>query len=215
MILNEGIGGFMLLKEQNPTQEDIFPVYKEDRRVLPNVPDKEEIRSSEDRRGTHTILGNDIHKMKCIDGQSMQNKRYLANYSVEVKGIGRVKHYGKLKGKVKNISNTGILVELPARIYKRKFLKIKKRCFQFKIKFEIQPGTMPEGFEFKIKEKAKLVRIEQPDDTHGLLLAFQFSKPIFCIDLLGHLFHRKTNQFAYIAPSHEQGDVQMHLNLKA
>jgi hyaluronan synthase len=184
----------MLLKKKKTTQDDIFPVYKEDRRVLPNVPDKEEIRSSTDRRGTSASLGDDNHKTKYIDGQSMPNKRYLANYSVELKGTGIAKSFGKLKAKAKDISNTGVLVELAEGIYKEEQFKAEKENFIFKVKFRIEPGTMPEGFEFKINEMAKLVRIVPADATHGLLLGFEFFKPIS-----NHIYDKRGKNTLFIS----------------
>lgn len=167
-----------IIKEEKMEQEDVFPVYKKDRRVLPNVPDKEKVRSSTDRRGTYTVSGKHARKIKHIDGQSMENKRYLVNYNVELKGIRRAKSFGKLKAKAMDVSNTGILVELADGTYKEEQFKINKRNIYFQIKFRVEPGTMPEGFESKIKEEAKLIRVVPADDSHGLLLAFQFLDPI-------------------------------------
>jgi hyaluronan synthase len=167
-----------IIKEEKPDQEDVFPVYKKDRRVLPNVPDKEKIRSSADRRGTYTVLSKNINRMKHVGGQSMENKRYLVNYDVELKGVRRAQSFRKIKGKARDVSNTGILVELAHNTYSKEELKINKRNGYFQIKFKIEPGTMPEGFEYKIKEEARLIRVVPADENHGLLLAFQFVNPI-------------------------------------
>lgn len=143
-----------VFKVKKDEPKDILMVTKEDRRLLTYVKDKENIRTKFDRRSAVESDGEYIKDM------GNYNLRYIAKYDVKIKD--REKGGGFFNASSVDISTTGMLME------------VKDKGFNadigdtIKVKFSIKPGTMPEGFESKIKIKAEVVRIAKKDDDGSI-----------------------------------------------
>lgn len=134
---------------------DILLDEREDRRMLPDVPDPEGIRSLTDRRGAWMA---DIN----VDSVMKNRKsgiRYQASFPVEVKFRDERGKKRKLKCKSRDISQTGILICVPD----KESLEMLQYGKWFELKFEIPPGSMPEGAEMKIQTGASYVRSFERD----------------------------------------------------
>ncbi len=144
------------------TVEDILLVEKQDRRTLSNVPDRTGERSNADRRGKGATTGRP-QVTDFIDDKK-KGVRYQVTYQVLVKyknAKGRTK---KLKCEGIDISTTGILLKFTN---KEDFEKIKD-CTKIKLEFEITEGSMPEGYEMKVKNSGVIKRFQ--DGRGGAVL---------------------------------------------
>lgn len=97
-------------KKTSEPKTDILLVKKKDRRLLPHVPDSENIRTNLDRRGKDTTDNqeNDINEfIKSIKAGT----RYEANFLIEVFYDENGKKV-KLEGQTMNISTTGVLLSI-------------------------------------------------------------------------------------------------------
>lgn len=143
---------------------DILLGERKDRRILPDVPDPEGKRSVLDRRGVEGD-DNDIYSV-------MKNRksgiRYEASFPVEIRFKDKNGSPVYISGKCRDISGTGILVSVGN---KENLEKIKNNS-GIELKFNIPPGSMPEGNEMKIKTGANYVRNCERDGE--ILVGFEF-----------------------------------------
>jgi hyaluronan synthase len=144
--------------------KEILPIKKSERRMLSNVIDPENIRKQTDRRG-HNNSGENS-KVDMAVGQ-----RYIAEYSVRLtqrKGGRKAQFYFESK----DISTTGMLLEGNTNGYEFKIGDI------VNLKFRIIPGTMPEGFESRVKLKGEVVRSVPANEEHGQLIGIKFNQDL-------------------------------------
>lgn len=139
------------LKKPKKEEKDILLVTKEDRRLLTYVKDTENVRTKFDRRSE---IENDGEYIKNMGDY---NLRYIAEYDVKIK-FGK-SGKGFFNAVSKDISTTGMLMEVKGKGFKVKVGDT------IKVKFSIKPGTMPEGFESKIKINAEVVRVAETDEN--------------------------------------------------
>ncbi|WP_376742004.1 glycosyltransferase [Sporomusa sp. GT1] len=146
-------------------EKDILLVTKADRRILSKVPDKEGGRSNLDRRRPKNAdISQDMSDL--ITAENM-GKRYVVNYPVLL--IYQTA-YGKTvaHGQALDISSTGILVDVSPSVAAEL-----TGAVQISLKFEITPGSMPEGYEMKVNNiAAQYVRTVQAGDK--TYIAFEF-----------------------------------------
>jgi hyaluronan synthase len=150
------------MKKKKRQKDDILLVSKQDRRMLSFVPDKNKIRSNNDRRGVHN---SEIYEGKMEDYiESVKSGiRYKVDYLVNVTCYtGRIKRLFTCHGI--DISSTGILLQMDNEEQKR-YLETASKIY---LDFEVVPGSMPEGYEMHIKQRAKLVRNIKTDDGRFL-----------------------------------------------
>lgn len=145
--------------------KDILLQTKGDRRLLPNVPDKEGVRSNGDRRGH--LVGEDIADKvrKNIDDNGV-GVRYIVDYPVKVKLWKK-----NFSAKALDISSSGMLMQVD-----EKFVKELSESRDIELQFEIMPGTMPEGYEMEVKIKAKCVRTFT--NENGSFCGMQFNESL-------------------------------------
>lgn len=130
-------------------KKDILLQPRPDRRLLPNVPDKEGVRTNSDRRGA---VDDDIHdRVKKSIEENGTGIRYLVDYPVKVR-VGR--KFGSATCTAMDISSSGMALRLKPELVKKIEVGSKLR-----LQFEILPGTMPEGYESKVKLDAQCVRL--------------------------------------------------------
>ncbi|MGM9529014.1 MAG: glycosyltransferase [Phascolarctobacterium sp.] len=161
-------------------EKDILVEEQPDRRLLSHVPDAEGVRSNSDRRGFNE---NDVveRSKKNIEGNH-QGVRFVVDYPVDVSMPSR-KSLKHLQGHVLNISSSGILLGFSNgegnRITVGDVLGLS---------FEITPGTMPEGYESKVKLHGTVVR-ECQDEKGNKRFGIEFE------ETLAEYITRKRNRY--------------------
>lgn len=145
------VGDYMKKIKKDETY-DVLLNPRKDRRLLSNVPDKEEIRNNIDRRGYQVL---DEHKEDPSAFIMSRNAgiRYVMKTDVEVT-CRSSKGNNKVIVKSLDISTTGLLLELKDEVQ----LNTISNAKEIKLKFKILPGSMPEGYEMKVKIKGEKVR---------------------------------------------------------
>lgn len=132
--------------------EDILLKNKQDRRLLSYVPDKEKIRNNVDRRGSKVLEDYRNDPTAFIDSKNA-GIRYLMETQIEFRCKTK-KGIEVITGTSVDISTTGMLVELN----QKEDIEILSGATEILLKFEIIPGSMPEGYEMKVKIQGKKVR---------------------------------------------------------
>ena len=157
-------------KKKKGRMEDVLLKPKEDRRKLSNVPDKTNTRSNIDRRNITEIDRNT--DMEAFIKSAKSGIRYQVDYEVllilkDKKGKKRKIHTRGI-----DISASGILL----RCNEEKWLESVEYAEKIWIKFEITPGSMPEGYEMKVKIPVHFVRaVKTEEETMG---GFAFEKTL-------------------------------------
>ena len=137
---------------------DILLNERADRRVLPDVPDPEGIRSQFDRRGVSA--DNDSVESVILNRKS--GIRFVAGFPVEVSFrdmAGKRKTISAVSG---DISETGISLRFPDLASVERL----RKGHGMWLKFEIPPGSMPEGREMKVHMAASCVRMFEKDGEY-------------------------------------------------
>ena len=158
-------------KKQQKSIEDVLLMPKSDRRQLSYVPDKQQVRNNMDRRGIKTL---DSYEGKSNDYiKSIQSGiRYQVDYDVKVVCKGK-NGIHKFTCKGIDISSTGILLK----VLQEEQQKILQEAGSIHLDFEIVPGSMPEGYEMHVKQKATLVRNIKSQENE-LLCGLEFQKTL-------------------------------------
>lgn len=151
---------------------DVLLETKEDRRLFPNVPDKTGKRSNIDRRGRQVIDELENIDVTGFIKANQAGIRYKVAYDVKVVCKSEGKRY-KFRCQGLDISMTGILL----RIEDRENLDRLKTAQWIKLKFEILPGSMPEGMEMKVKILADIARIQEVSEKE-FLCGLQFKEEL-------------------------------------
>ena len=112
---------------------------KGDRRLLSHVPDAGGHRSNRSRRGASADMESEDYTLYEQDAKNGQ--RYLVDYPVKIDSSA-----GTLAARAVDISTTGILVRLEGDAHAAEL------SGDVKLTFEITAGTMPEGYEMKVKK---------------------------------------------------------------
>ncbi len=120
-------------------EEDVLYTVKADRRLLSHVPDKTGHRSNRSRRGASADMASENYVLYEQDAKNGQ--RYLVDYAVKIESAA-----GSFAARAVDISTTGILVRL------EKDAGEAELTGEVRLTFEIAPGTMPEGYEMKVKK---------------------------------------------------------------
>ena len=154
-------------KKQKRDYEDILLVKEEDRRILSNVPDKYGVRNRIDRRGKKVLERNKDKETAFIEG-NRAGIRYITEIDVKVK-CKNSKEEKIFIVKSCDISTTGMLIRLKDKTQ----LEAIEKSEDLKLQFRILPGSMPEGYEMKVKIKAKKVR-DNIDKNGDVLCGFEF-----------------------------------------
>ena len=136
-------------KNKNKVDEDVLLHVKKDRRSLPDVPSVGGKRKLTDRRGG---MEESEKSFKEQTEKRQLGIRYLNIYEVYV----RIKKDGKkysFIAKSFDVSMTGIgltVTEMEKNIL--------ENAQDIRIKFHVEPGTLPEGFEMNIRTGARMAR---------------------------------------------------------
>ena len=141
-------------------EEDVLYTVKEDRRLLSHVPDKTGHRSNRSRRGASANMASENYVLYEQDAKNGQ--RYLVDYAVKIESAA-----GSFAARAVDISTTGILVRLEKDAGEAEFTG------EVRLTFEIVPGTMPEGYEMKVKKLPATV-VRSFGETESKLYGIEF-----------------------------------------
>ena len=148
---------------RSPQEQEILFEEKQDRRLLSHVPDATGKRSNYSRRGAVDTLRTEDYAQYEQDAKSGQ--RYLVDYPVTI----HLSNGSVMEARAVDISTTGILVQIPtADGQEPSFEK------DVKLTFEIVPGSLPEGYEMKVKKLPALVARKFRKDTGEILFGIEF-----------------------------------------
>lgn len=130
--------------------QDVLLTQSHDRRLLNRVPLPDAGRKNTDRR--KTAAANKGDGFAAYETEMYLGLRYSVDYPVLItcKGVGGIR---AMQAKAVNISSSGILLKL----FEEDAAAL-SRTDKVNLKFEILPGTMPEGYEMKVNIAAHLVR---------------------------------------------------------
>lgn len=127
--------------------EDILSVTKRDRRLLSHVPDSTGGRTNTDRRNTGSAVLRQQDFEEYI-ATEMAGQRYEVEYPVLVRYRGKGEQQeSTMQGVCLDISTTGMLLRLNEGVDGTSLLTAEGLT----LTFEITSGSMPEGYEMKVK----------------------------------------------------------------
>ena len=148
---------------RSPEEQEILFEEKQDRRLLSHVPDATGKRSNYSRRGAVDTLRTEDYTRYEQDAKSGQ--RYLVDYPVTI----HLSNGSVMEARAVDISTTGILVQIPTTDGQEpSFDK------DVKLTFEIVPGSLPEGYEMKVKKLPARVARKFRKDTGEILFGIEF-----------------------------------------
>ena len=148
---------------RSPQEQEILFEEKQDRRLLSHVPDATGKRSNYSRRGAVDTLRTEDYTQYEQDAKNGQ--RYLVDYPVTI----HLLNGSVMEARAVDISTTGILVQIPTTDGQEpSFDK------DVKLTFEIVPGSLPEGYEMKVKKLPALVARKFRKDTGEILFGIEF-----------------------------------------
>lgn len=160
------------IQEALRTEDDILLQPLGDRRKLPHVPDSSLRRTNVDRRGeTADDAGTPSYEQSREKDET--GRRYAVDYPVKLAVYMKDKHVLKIDGTAKNISSSGMLCTVPAM-----YQAAVEASDHVTMTFEITPGSMPEGYEMKVKKiQAKWVRTAPAaDEASTVSCGLQFTE---------------------------------------
>lgn len=132
-------------QQEKQTEQEVVYVHKHDRRLLSRVPDDAGARTNTDRRGIAQAALRREDFWAYMAGEKA-GQRYDVSYRIKVvcryQGQDRV-----LTGRCVDVSTTGLLLILAEDV--RQEMEHADRIL---LSFEIEPGTMPEGYEMKVRD---------------------------------------------------------------
>ena len=173
------------IAESIKTEEDILLQPVPDRRKLPHVPDASQRRTHVDRRGycENAASRQDYEQSKAKEDTG---RRYIVDYPLKLNIKTSDGHRLDITGRVNNISGSGMLCEV-ASMYEPALQK----ADTISLSFTITPGSMPEGYEMKVKSlKAKWVRtVDRGEGEEPARCGLQFD------ELLAQYAHRSRQRY--------------------
>ena len=176
------------LKKNKGKTKDILLNPRKDRRLLANVPDKEAIRDSVDRRGKKVLEDyNDDHN--AFIKSKKAGIRYIMETDIKVMCKNQ-KSNSTFTVKSIDVSTTGILLELKD----KEQLNIISNANSIKLEFKVLPGSMPEGYEMNVKINGKKVR-DSVTSEGKVLCGIEF------METLSEYSNRKKDRYILAASS--------------
>ena len=153
--------------------EDVLSVTKHDRRLLSHVPDETGGRTNTDRRSAGNAAWREVDFQEYIEREEA-GQRYEVDYPVKVEyRLNGRRH--TMNGDCIDISATGLLLRL-----RGESGDPLQAASDVRLSFEIEPGTMPEGYEMEINRiKAECVRcFDKGQDLGHRYCAFHFRESL-------------------------------------
>ena len=138
-------------RKKKVNTQDILVEEKKDRRLLSHVPDSTHKRSNIDRRAHDPSKKIEKYEDYILEQES--GIRYITGFDVRLKTYASDGIRRSCVGKVIDISNTGMLIEVDPGDY-----AALEKATRLKAKFRVVPGSMPEGNEMSVRQKVLVVR---------------------------------------------------------
>ena len=160
---------------------DILLSERQDRRILPDVPDPTGQRSAFDRRG----YVKDTDDITAIMKKRKSGIRYRSKFPVTLRMKNTEGKMQSFAGESRDISETGMLIQVDAAHVS--MLQAPKFA---ELKFTVPPGSMPEGREMKVRTAATCVRVFERDGE--TFAGFEFAED------LGTYMHRHKDRYLYV-----------------
>jgi len=162
---------FRSSKRDTPEKDDdVMLRMRPDRRLLPDVPDISGQRTNRGRRGSVNEQDKKKHEINSSLAEH-QGIRYEMICDVRVICYNKAKRKSFIAQSV-DISTSGILLHIKSAEHK----SLMEQADKIKLKFEIKPGAMPEGYEMKVVLPSQLIRtLDLPDSTYHVGLMFKRS----------------------------------------
>lgn len=163
-------------KKRRNKEEDILLREQTDRRLMPDVPALTGERKLTDRRGNLSDSGLSFEE---ISKKRKLGIRYLNTYDIQAiayhKGVK--KRFG---GQSRDVSLGGLGLVVSA-----EEKDLIKEADKVRLKFHVEPGTLPEGYEMNVRIFAQPVREVEQDDGKWLV-GFEYR-----LDLMDYAKRRK------------------------
>lgn len=158
-------------KSKEKKDYDILLKPRRDRRILSNVPDKESIRKNIDRRGYQLL---EEGKGDITDFIISRNAGIRYIMETDIKIVCKNNSGTSIFiAKSSDISTTGILLELE----NENQINIINNANNIKLYFKILPGSMPDGYEMKVKIDGKKIR-DYINEDGKFLCAIEFKETL-------------------------------------
>lgn len=163
-------------KKRRNKEEDILLREQTDRRLMPDVPALTGERKLTDRRGNLSDSGLSFEE---ISKKRKLGIRYLNTYDIQVVAYhkGVKKRFG---GQSRDVSLGGLGLVVSA-----EEKDLIKEADKVRLKFHVEPGTLPEGYEMNVRIFAQPVREVELDDGKWLV-GFEYR-----LDLMDYAKRRK------------------------
>lgn len=163
-------------KKRRNKEEDILLREQTDRRLMPDVPALTGERKLTDRRGNLSDSGLSFEE---ISKKRKLGIRYLNTYDIQViayhKGVKK-----RFSGQSRDVSLGGLGLVVSA-----EEKDLIKEADKVRLKFHVEPGTLPEGYEMNVRIFAQPVREVELDDGKWLV-GFEYR-----LDLMDYAKRRK------------------------
>lgn len=163
-------------KKRRNKEEDILLREQTDRRLMPDVPALTGERKLTDRRGNLSDTGLSFEE---ISKKRKLGIRYLNTYDIQVtayhKGVKK-----RFSGQSRDVSLGGLGLVVSA-----EEKDLIKEADKVRLKFHVEPGTLPEGYEMNVRIFAQPVREVELDDGKWLV-GFEYR-----LDLMDYAKRRK------------------------
>ena len=151
--------------------DDVLLVHAPDRRSLPMVIDNEKKRTNIDRRDRIHNTSN-ISYEEIIKSYS-NGVRHMVDYPIEGTYIDADGLKKEFIARAHNVSGTGILFSCAPNVCAEL-----EKSLQMNLKFEITPGSMPEGYEMKVNIQASYVRTFTDREKDAHYCGVEFKEPL-------------------------------------
>ncbi|MHC1717181.1 MAG: glycosyltransferase [Acidaminococcaceae bacterium] len=155
----------------NKKIKDVLLAIRPDRRLLSKVPDAEGMRLNKERRGFDT--DNSEYDIKTLMDQEHSGTRYLVTYDVAVGYCGEDKKKMQCKAIGRDISSTGMLLELSAAD-----AEALGQAKSIELSFEIIEGSMPEGYEMSVRRLGAEIVRQQAGEDGKILCGVHFQETL-------------------------------------
>ncbi len=133
--------------------DKIFPSLQRDRRLLAHVPPKGGIRSDTDRRGQQEIDNAGKRRIMTPSLPEHRGVRYEVDMEVKVICYAPKGRKRTFKARCSNVSTSGMKLSVE-REAQAKWISEGRRI---KVKFDLEPGMLPEGYEMYYSVDARAV----------------------------------------------------------
>lgn len=159
-------------KKRIRNHEDVLLHEQNDRRLMPDVPSLDGERKLMDRRGDLSGMLEGGMTFEQISKKRKQGIRYLNSYEVAVTVYNNKGGKKQFRGQSRDVSFGGLGLVVTSE--EKESIKEAKKI---RLKFHVEPGSLPEGYEMNVNIYAKPVRHVRLADGMWLV-GFEFAQDL-------------------------------------